>query len=396
MTTRPFRLLVILGLLAASVAAADVNLDLMNLRDKGKRECWITSETFDETKWKNTPEAAGAESTTRHALIVSVQYAFQRQDSGSYFQAMAERERGSYPASADLFHQLAQGERECEKVVGGFEEGVSWEMAGKFTDAATAFQSVVDGFPKHPLNLDAQFRLGMVLAQAKDPKAEEVAKQLDVLAKGLTGLAASARAAAIRSAAAIVAGDAKKFRDQFFRATFNAETDRDSWLYFNLFAADGWRRLGQPKEAVPIYERMLKNLEGDPGNSARVRLGLGLCKAEHDRQGAIVDLLGLDVMPYGSPEEKCEARYNAGKLMLAEAQAAEKDPAVAKDPNRVRFMEDEFTSARLLLEAAAGATGDQPSKAAAAELLKTLPAVEKPKAEAKPDPKADAKADAGK
>jgi len=381
---RPTRLLALLGLLAATAAAGDAVLDLVTLRDKGRRECWITTETLDESKWKTAPEAA-QESTTRRAQIAKVLYAFQRQTTGNYAQGLAARDRGSYAEAADLFSQLAQGERESEKVVGAFEEGVSWEMAGKYADAATAFQKVVDGFGKHPLSLDAQFRLGMVLAQSKDAKAEEVAKNLDALSKGMLGLSAGVRAWAIRAAVAMTAGDAKKFRETFMRATFNPELDRPAWLYFNLFVADGWRRLNQPKEAVPVYERMLKGLGDDAANAARVRLGVGLCKAETDPQGAIIDLLALDALPYGSAEEKCEARYTAGRLLLAIAQAGEKD--AKGDANKQQFAQENLRSARLLLESAAGTSVDHPSKAKAAELLKTLPAekkAEEPKPADKP------------
>lgn len=369
---RPSRFLALLGLLAATATAGDAVLDLVTMRDRGRRECWITTETFDETKWKANAEAT-AESTTRRAQINKVLYAFQRQTTGNYAQGVAARERGSYPEAADLFHQLAQGERESEKVVGAFEEGVSWEMAGKFADAATAFQASVDVSPKHPLSLDAQFRLGMVLAQAKDAKAEEVAKKLEELSKGVVGLSASVRAWGIRAAMAMSAGDSKKFRETFTRATFNPEIDRAAWLYFNLFVADGWRKLGQAKEAVPVYERMLKSLDDDAANAARVRLGVGLCKADSDPQGAVLDLLALDALPYGSAEEKCEARYNAGRLILVIAQAQDKDPATARDPAKQQFVVENYRSARLLLEAAAGTSIDHPSKAKAAELLKSVP-----------------------
>lgn len=373
--------------LVAFAAAGEVVMDQITLKEKGPANRWIVAETADEVRWRISPDP-GQENKTPRREIKSVLYAFQRQ-TGAYSQGMEARERGKFAESAELFGQLAAGEREAEQVVGALEAGASWELDGKPSQAAVEFAKVVDKFPAHPLALDARYRLGMSLAVAKDAKAEDIAKKLEEDAKGKLGQQANVRAAAIRAVLALNKNDAAELRRMVSKASFSAENERDAWLHFNLFIADAQRAAGQGKEASAIYERMLPALVSDPAASARVRLGIGLGKVDTDRQGAIVALLALDALPNGSPEQKCEARYHAGRLMWAEVQAMPKDAA---DERKAAFAAESLATARLLLQAAAESTSEHPAKALAAGVLKTLPL--EPAEQAKLDAENKAKAEA--
>ncbi|MEK7415325.1 MAG: hypothetical protein AAB263_18620 [Planctomycetota bacterium] len=392
----------ILSLLAVVAWSGDVVLDRVVLKEKGARDCWIVSESFDEQKWKNSPESGSENPPTRRSTIKSIVYGFKRGPS-LWTQGVEARERGRFEEAATLFSQLAQGQRECEKVIGYFDEGVAWDMAGKVDDAAKAFQNSVDAAPNHPNVTDGMYRLGMVLAQSKAAAAEEVAKKLDAMSLGKAPpMNPKPRAAAIRVAIAQAAGDDKGVRSFMPLVALSPENDRETWLHFKLYVADTWRSKGKMKEAASIYEDMLPKLNDDPATASRVRLGIGVCGAEGDRQGAIIVLVGLDALPFGSPEQKCEARYHAGRLLLAEAADAEKDPTTAKDERRKTFISENRRSARQLLQTAAEATVSVPFKDQAAELLKTLaadgtvkpPEVKEPVA---PDPAKDgAKTDTAK
>jgi hypothetical protein len=381
--------------LAAAIHAGDAVLDLVMIKDKGPRQCWVVSENADDMKWRTSADAP-TENKTAKREVKSVEYAFQRQTS-AYTQGLEARERGKFEESAELFGQLAGGDREAEIVVGSLEAGASWELAGKFAEAATAFALVIDKAPAHPLAFDARYRLGMAYAmnKATADKADEVAKKLEEDAKGKGGQQANVRASAIRAALGLLKGDDGEVRRQVSRASFNPELERGTWLHFNLFMADALLASNKGKEAVQIYDRMLPALANDPAAAARVHLGIGLSKVENDRLGAIAELLTLDALPYGSPDQKCEARYQAGRLLWAEVQAMPK--AAADDERKAAFAKDSIFTARILLQAAANSTSKHPSKAQAAEVLKTMPPdedEEKGRVKAEADAKLKAEADA--
>ncbi|MCS6970329.1 MAG: hypothetical protein NZ552_04885 [Planctomycetes bacterium] len=362
--------LVLLAALAGLAGGEVENRDLIVRRDRGPTSCWIVSETRDEVRWRLTPDQ-GAENRTPRREIQRIEYAFQRQP-GAWQQGMNARARGRYAESAELFEQLAQGQREAERVVGAFEAGVSWELEGKHELAAQSFDKVVKGAPNHPLALDARYRRGIALALMKNAEAEQIAQALEQDSRGVLGQQAQVRAAAVRAVIALQRNDQSELRRQLGRAAFNAELERAAWLHFNQLIADALRRAEQAKEAAALYERMLPQLADDPASEARVRLGLGLCRAADDRQGAILVLLPLDALPAGSPEQKCEARYHIGRLLWEEHQALSRDSA--NDERRSALAASALATARLLLQAAADAPVSIAAKTQAADLLKKLPA----------------------
>jgi hypothetical protein len=83
---------------------------------------------------------------------------------------------------------------------------------------------------------------------------------------------------------------------------------------------------------------------------------------EADRQGALLELLALDALPYGSPAQKCEARYQAGKIMWDEAGTMKANAELMKDAAKAEFQKNLEKNARVLLAAAANAPVKSSSK----------------------------------
>lgn len=299
-------------------------------------------------------------------------------DSGAWAKGQAERDAGNYEAAAEFFNQLATtGTREWEKVYGSIAEGECWELAHKYSEAAKAFAVVVDGFagdatkkiPAHRLWLDAKYHLGMAYAQAKNPAAEKIAGELEELAKKEGLGAAEARANAIRSAKFAAEANLPKFTEFMKKATLRSFDEPEVWFHFKLFCAESLRQtFKKGKESSAIYREILNGLGDDPARQAQISLGLGLTLIENDREGALIELLKLDVLPYGSPDQKCEARYNAGRLLWETAQAIKSNADAMKDERKAAFVKETERAARLVVSAAA----DGPPKNSNVELAKAL------------------------
>lgn len=330
----------------------------------------VVSETVENVSYKLTANAQLA--TKRANTIARVDYAGMR--SGSYAAGVSSMSRGAYDEAADRFHQVAQGEREWEKVYGAIAEGNALEQAKHHADAAKAFQRVVTSFPKHRLVLDATYRLGMNQAWAKDATATKTADALTALSKTPVGQTAESRANAIRAAQAFANGVALKFEEYGKKAVFRPSDDADAWFHFNLWLADAYRLNGKGKDAAKVIDSMLPTLDGDLSRKAQAIGIKGLALIESDPQAAVVELLKLDVLPFGSEELRCDARFNAGKLLLNEAKTLAAHPDTAKDERKSAFVIELQNSARIVLKAAADSSTNQPSKAQAATLLASLPA----------------------
>jgi len=145
------------------------------------------------------------------------------------------------------------------------------------------------------------------------------------------------------------------------------------WFHFKLYCAESLR-LGfkNGKEAAKIYREILTGLGNDPSRQAQVSLGLGLCLMDNDRQGALIELLKLDALPFGSADQKCEARFNAGRLLWDEAQALKAGADFAKDERRVAFAKDTERTARLIVAAATEGPAKNPNVALAKSLLSSF------------------------
>lgn len=332
----------------------------------------VVSETAEAVTYKITANAQPG--TKRSSGILRVDYAGMR--SGSYRAGVEALSRGAYDEAADRFHQVASGEHEWERVYGALAEGDALELNQRYADAAKAFQAALTASPKHRLALDATYRLGMNLAWAKDPTATKTADDLSSLAKGAVGQPAESRANAIRSAAALVAGNALKFDEFAKKAVLRPSDEPDAWFHFNMWLADAYRKAGKAKDAGRIIDSMLPSLDSDPARKAQA-LGIkGLALIEVDPQAALIELLKLDVLPFGSEEQRCEARFQAGKLMLAEAKTLAANPDTAKDEKKTAFVKELNRGARLLLQSATDSLTTNPAKDQAKTLLQSLPAAD--------------------
>ena len=360
----------LLTLLGLSVMAAEGPLKDRLIQKNGPviEASEVLSETSENISFKLTPNAQT--STRRSTTILRVEYAGMR--GGSFRAGLDAMAKGAYDEAADRFHQAAQGEREWEKVYGAMYEGDALELAMQYPAAAKAFESVVTGFPKHRLNFDATYRLGMNQAWAKDPGATKTADALTALSKGTIGQPAESRANAIRAAAAQTAGNALKFDEFAKKAIFRPADEPEVWFHFSLWLADTYRLSGKPKDAARIIDGMLPALDVDPARKAQA-LGIkGLALADSDPQSAIIELLKLDVLPFGSEEQRCAARFQAGKLMLAEAKTLAAAADTAADERKTAFVGELRNSARFLLQAAADSLTNSPMKDQAKTLLATL------------------------
>ncbi len=362
--------LLIAGTLGALAAAEATDKDRIYQKSGPLIEATeVVSETVENVSYKLT--ATAAPTAKRSTQVLRIEYAGMQ--TGGFRAGLDALNRGAYDEAADRFHQVAQGEREWEKVYGGIKEGEALEMAKHYVEAAKAFQTVATGFPKHRLGLDTTYRMGMNQAWAKAPEAVKTADALSELAKGFTGQAAETRANAIRAAMAQAAGNFAKVEESAKKAVFRPSDEFDAWFHFTLWLAEAYRQGGKAKEAARTVDAMLPTLDAYPARKAQA-LGIkGLALAESDPQSAIVELLKLDALPFGSEELRCEARLTAGKLMAQEAKTLAANPDTAKDERKAAFVGELRRGARLLVQAAADSLSASPAKAQAKTLLATLP-----------------------
>ncbi|MBA2479577.1 MAG: hypothetical protein H0V44_02860 [Planctomycetes bacterium] len=346
-------------------------------------DAFVVSEGSEEVTWKVAATSGLQKKKTKE--VKRILYAGMIAD-GVWKKAVDAKQRGRYEEAAELFGQLADsGSKEWEKIYGAYQEGECWELAKKYDDAAKAFTKIVKAgdftkddreAPRHRLWIEGVYRLGVALAEAK--KTEEANKVVE----SLTGYSklknansgADARANGVRAAIAASAADAGKLREYEQKVILNPVSDSDTWFHFYLFVADTYRQLGKQKEALKIVERMIDepSLATDPSRKAQAEVIRGLCLMESDPQGAIVELLKIDLLPYGSEDQKCEARFHAARLMLAEADKLKARPETASDERRSTFVTEMQRTARVLLSAASSASSNVQAKTDAKALLDKL------------------------
>ena len=335
----------------------------------------VVSEGADEVTFKVTSQSAASKRKSRD--VVRIAYAGLNE--GAFKTGFDHLTAGRNAEAATAFTSGAEGGKEWHRVYGALLAGDALERAGKFTEAATSFAIVGEGptFEAHRLRLDAIYRQGFALALAKNPAADKVVATLIDLSKGRIGLPAEARANAIRCALAIAKDPAAKIEELARKATLRAD-ETESWFHFNRWLIATFRAQGKAREAARAVEGMLSALEKDPaladaGRMVELRLLKGTLQAENDPQSAILELLKIDLMPAGTVDQQCEARFLAGKLLLAEAKALEAQPDTAKDEKKVAFVAEQRATAKHLLMAAAASSSSKPAKDEAAKLAATLP-----------------------
>lgn len=393
-------LALIAGLLSSPVHAGD-DRDVIVRKNGTKIAGFIESETTIGIVYRTIKGTGSANTAKLNDVQFPLTYA--GMDGGAWAKGQGERDAGNYETAAEFFNQLATtGTREWEKVYGSIAEGECWELARKYTDAAKAFNLVVQGFggdpaakpaiPAHRLWLDAKYRLGMAYAQAKHADADKIAQELEALGKKEGLSAAESRANAIRAAKFAADGNLNKFTEFMKKASVRAFDEPDVWFHFKLFCAESLRQsFKKGKEAAAIYREILNGLADDPARQAQISLGLGLTLMENDKESALIELLKLDVLPYGSPDQKCEARYNAGRLLWESAQAIKANSEAMKDEKKANFVKETERAARLVISAAADGPPKNPNVDLAKALLTSFgpdPDAPKPKDEKKPAAKA--------
>jgi hypothetical protein len=335
----------------------------------------VVSEGAEEITFKVTAQAAPSKRKSRE--VVRIAYAGMAE--GSFKTGFDHLAAGRNTEAAAAFASGAEGGKEWQRVYGAMWSGDALERAGKFADAAAAFAIVAEGpaFEAHRLRLDAIYRQGFALALAKNPAADKVIATLTDLSKGRVGPPAEARANAIRCAAAIAKDPAAKIDDLARKAALRAD-ETETWYHFNRWLAATFRTQNKAREAARTVEGMLSAIEKDPalGDADRLvelRLLKGTLQADTDPQAAILELLKIDLLPAGTIDQQCEARFLAGKLLLAEAKALEAQPDTAKDEKKRSFVTEQRATAKHLLAAAAASASTKPAKDEAAKLAATLP-----------------------
>ncbi|MBA3698660.1 MAG: hypothetical protein H0W78_07390 [Planctomycetes bacterium] len=394
-------LALIAGLLSTPALHAGEDRDVIVRKNGTKIAGFIESETTAGIVYRTIKGTGGANTAKLNEVQFPITYA--GMDGGAWAKGQSERDAGNYETAAEFFNQLATtGTREWEKVYGSIAEGECWELARKYTDAAKAFNLVVQGFggdpatkppiPAHRLWLDAKYRLGMAYAQAKNADADKIAQELEALGKKEGLSAAESRANAIRAAKFAADGNLNKFTEFMKKASVRSFDEPDVWFHFKLFCAESLRQsFKKGKEAAAIYREILNGLAEDPARQAQISLGLGLTLVENDKESALIELLKLDVLPYGSPDQKCEARYNAGRLLWESAQAIKANSEAMKDEKKANFVKETERAARLVISAAADGPPKNPNVDLAKALLASFgpdPDAPKPKDEKKTAPPA--------
>lgn len=377
------RALCVLMFGCVALAAADQR-DTIILRANNQRQlAIIDSERPSVLITRATPNSQPRE--LRLSDVAS--WTYREMSDGYWPQAVQARDQGRLAIAADMFNALATtGEREWMKVYGAYNEGVCWELLGDWTKAAEAFGRAAAVEPAHRLAIDAQYRQGFAYARLKnEAEAKRIAGELEAIATKDRNKSAEARARAIKATLAFNSGEAEDLKREGRAAVFPRE-DIEVAVQFGTFFADALRQLGQLREARGEYERLLAFRELDA--ASRVPLQLGFAKTlldEGDTSSALVELLRIDALPYGTVDQKCEVRYLAGKLLAADVVAAKADEKTELT-DALRAQE---RTARLLLNAAANSSSDLTARSAARSELDALG----------PDPEApvekDAAADAG-
>jgi len=372
-----FRLALAAFVLTSALTALHAGQALPTERDEillktgQKRQCWIIEET---------PDALGfimAASTPKQTVSMRdvKSWAYSEMKAGYYAAGVEERDRGRLEDAADRFGQLAGTASTGRKWMfyyGRFNEGLCLGMAGKYAAAAQAFAELnkEGDYKNHRLWLDGRFQEGYNYAMAKDAeKAIKIADALIDFGRKKPLPTAEYRGSAIKAVLFAMQGDLGKAEAEFPKVKTNAQDEPDFWFQFNLFFADKQREGGRVKEAENKYRNLLIRdfVERDPAKKTQVALGLGLCLMQTDKPSALVELLKIDALPYGSPDQKCEARFHAGRILLEEL--AEGRKAETIDPRRRDYLKSLERSIRLLLVAASDSTATVPSREQAKGLL---------------------------
>ncbi len=394
--------LVLAACMMAPLTAGEAERDLIVLNDNRKVTGFIAYETPEQVWWKTSLSAANIAGRIPLSDVRQMTYRWTVNE-GFWTAGMAEFARGRYELAALRFTQMADsGATVGERVYGAFKAGECWELARDNVKAAEMFGRINQFNPKWPLPepgkpspkikddeqahrlwLDARCREGMNLALAKKTDAaiaiaDELAKRGNVLVRP----GCESRASAIRAAVAFAEGDLVKTQNACAKVSFlpgpGFFEDNEIYWAFGIWRAEVMTALNRPKDAISLYDKLISQGDADPFTRVRLRYGRAMARLAVETSAAVIpELIALDALPQGSLDMKCEARYQAGRLLLDDlnAQRAAADP---KDETRAQFFKEQERTVRLLLSGAAATDSKLEAKSKAKALLDTLPPDETP------------------
>lgn len=329
----------------------------------------VERETREGIEYKVSPAQPNVQ-TRRWSEVVEIIY--HGMDSGFYQAGTRAMNAGRYEEAASRFASLAaEASREWQGAYGFYRQGEAWELAGDYEQAAAAFSSFVTTYDQHRLWLDALYRQGINLARAGvEAEAQAIVDQL--MDYGRDNLAAGRgpefRANAIQAAMKARSGDLREATRLANRVAL-APRDGDTWFHWGNFWAGYLYELGEFRDAAQAYNRMLSQIGDDPAQRAQLSLGYGLSLARSgDNSAALMELLRLDTLPYGSPAQRCQAQYWAGRILVEQGEADKEH----EDPRVAEFARTKYRRGILLLQAAASSISDHPDKMEARNLLARL------------------------
>ena len=329
----------------------------------------IERETRDGIEYRITPSQTTVQ-TRRWSEVVEIIYS--GMDGGNYLAGTQAMNAGRYEEAAIRFNDLAtSASREWEGAYGYYRQGEAWEQAGGYQQAADAFGSLAAAYPEHRFWTDALYRQGINLARTQNPEAQGV---IDALLNFRVGNPAVGRGPEFRANAikAVMVAQAGKVSDARRLANSVALTPRDgdTWFHWGSFWASFLYDQGEFRDAAQQYQRMLSQVDDNPAQRAQLSLGLGVSLAQGggDKASALMELLKLDTLPYGSSAQRCEAQYWAGRLLVEEGQANRDN----EDDRIASFAKVQYERGMVLLAAAAGSISDHPSKLQAQRLVEEL------------------------
>lgn len=329
----------------------------------------VERETREGIEYRVSPAQPNVQ-TRRWSEVVEIIY--HGMDSGFYRAGMQAMNSGRYEEAASRFASLAsEATREWQGAYGFYRQGEAWERAGDYEQAAAAFASFVTTYEDHRLWLDALYRQGINLARGGvEAEAQAVADQL--MDYGRENLAAGRgpefRANAIRAAMMARSGDLREATRLANRVAL-APRDGDTWFHWGSFWAGYLYELGEFRDAAQAYNRMLSQVGDEPAQRAELSLGYGISLARAgDEDAALMELLRLDTLPYGSPAQRCQAQYWAGKILTEQGERDKEH----EDSRVADFARAKHRRGILLLQAAAASISDHPKKIEARSLLTRL------------------------
>lgn len=360
----------------SAVSALNRDKDLILLANGSKTWGVIDDEPHAGVVWRRSATMTTPEPAIRYSMIASIEYAEMRgTDTWSVMQQ--HRKSGQYLEAAVRAQQLGTGGRVWMRVYGPLQEGECWELLGAWDRAATAFGKLVaaQDLRGNRWYMDGLYRQGVALArQQKVEQAQALLKSLQDYAAEFgkddrtVKNKAEARARALHCA--LVAA-ANKFDEavEASRKIAAPPDDADFEFHWGNFWAGFLRENRRWADAAKEYQSLLTRVK-DPASRAVLNLGRGICLAEQgDQERALLELLKLDALPYGSPEQRLEASFYAGRILwdLSQKQAGSSD-----ETKRI-FAQQMARDARSMITAVIDAPIDSPYKAKAAEFQATLP-----------------------